>query len=1060
MTTRLEPPSPGMMVEVRGRHYVVSDVRRSELPTDPMALLRQSEPNHIVELSSVEDDGLGEELQVIWEVEPGVRPYERLELPEPNSFDTPARLDAFIDAVRWGAVSSADVKALQSPFRSGIEIEDYQLDPVVRSLQMPRVNLLIGDGTGLGKTIEAGLVAQELVLRHRVRTILIICPASLVYQWRDQMLDKFGLEFRVVDSELMKTLRRSRGLHVNPWSHFPRLITSIDFLKRERPMRLFREVLPAEGQSIFPRRFDLMIVDEAHNVAPSGAGRYATDSLRTTAIRALAPHFEHKLFLTATPHNGYQESFSALLELVDDQRFFRGVEPDRKQLAAVMVRRLKDELTKRWDGTSRFATRDIVPIEVDYTDEERRAHALLEKYAALRRKNAASQEEVFASEFVLKLLKKRMFSSPQAFLSTLETHERSIASAKKRAAIRKPTVSVLKKQIEQMDEDYAVDEAYEEATNEAVDSAVRLFRSLDEEEQKLLNQMKDYARCVSAKGDSKSAKLIAWLHEHIKPKNGKWSDERVLIFTEYRATQKWLHALLVSHGLADAERLNEMYGGLDDEKREVIKAAFMAPPDKSPVRILLATDAASEGIDLHNYCHWMIHYEIPWSPTRMEQRNGRLDRHGQKAPVVEIFHFAGRGFDKTAIDPRGKPGELEGDLEFLARMAIKVNQIREDLGKVGPVIATQVEEAMLGRRVRLDTATAERDAEPVRRMLKFERNLREQVEALRQRLDESRRELRISPENVRAIVEIGLQMAGQPPLQETTLKGVSKPAFKVPALAGSWSACLNGLHDKFTGELRPITFDHDVAAGRHDVVLCHLNHRLVAMCLRVLRAEVWATAGASKLNRVATRIVPTKHFTTPDAIGVVAYGRLVVIGQDSVRLHEELIHFGGFIREGRFRRFDSLAQMTELIDHATNESAPPAVEDRLRQLWPSLKDQALAALEARMGDRTKNLESFLNDRANKEIEDITAILAELKASVERELGDYGKAYQPDLFSKEEEDQYRRNESAMRERLRQIPEEIKQETARIRTRFADPQPRLFPVAVMFLVPERLAKESAR
>lgn len=437
MTIRLEPPAPGMMVEVRGRHYVVSNVRRSELPTDPMALLRQSEPNHIVELSSVEDDGLGEELQVIWEVEPGVRPYERLELPEPNSFDTPARLDAFIDAVRWGAVSSADVKALQSPFRSGIEIEDYQLDPVVRSLQMPRVNLLIGDGTGLGKTIEAGLVAQELVLRHRVRTILIICPASLVYQWRDQMLDKFGLEFRVVDSELMKTLRRSRGLHVNPWSHFPRLITSIDFLKRERPMRLFREVLPAEGESIFPRRFDLMIVDEAHNVAPSGAGRYATDSLRTTAIRALAPHFEHKLFLTATPHNGYQESFSALLELVDDQRFARGVEPDRKQLAAIMVRRLKDELTKRWDGTSRFASRDIVPIEVAYTDEERRAHGLLEKYAALRRKNAASQEEVFASEFVLKLLKKRMFSSPQAFLSTLETHERSIASAKKRAAIRK-----------------------------------------------------------------------------------------------------------------------------------------------------------------------------------------------------------------------------------------------------------------------------------------------------------------------------------------------------------------------------------------------------------------------------------------------------------------------------------------------------------------------------------------------------------------------------------------------------------------------------------------------
>jgi superfamily II DNA or RNA helicase len=127
----------------------------------------------------------------------------------------------------------------------------------------------------------------------------------------------------------MKDLRRTRGLHTNPWSHFPRLITSIDFLKRDRPMRLFRETLPAEGEPAFPRKYDLLIVDEAHNVAPSGAGRYAIDSLRTAAIRTLVPHFEHKLFLTATPHNGYRESFAALLELLDDQRFHRNLEkPD------------------------------------------------------------------------------------------------------------------------------------------------------------------------------------------------------------------------------------------------------------------------------------------------------------------------------------------------------------------------------------------------------------------------------------------------------------------------------------------------------------------------------------------------------------------------------------------------------------------------------------------------------------------------------------------------------------------------------------------------------------
>jgi len=152
----------------------------------------------------------------------------------------------------------------------------------------------------LGKTIEAGLVCQELLIRNRARKILIVCPAALQVQWRDQMRDKFGLEFRIVDSELFKTLRRERGLHVNPWTHFPRLITSIDFLKRDRPMRLFSEQLPAHGESMYPRRFDLLILDEAHNVAPSTKGRYATDSQRTQPA-AHCSALEHNSFFGDSP---------------------------------------------------------------------------------------------------------------------------------------------------------------------------------------------------------------------------------------------------------------------------------------------------------------------------------------------------------------------------------------------------------------------------------------------------------------------------------------------------------------------------------------------------------------------------------------------------------------------------------------------------------------------------------------------------------------------------------------------------------------------------------------
>ena len=169
---------------------------------------------------------------MVWELEPGTSVQQSLSLPEPSGFDPPSRLEGFLNAVRWGAASTADIRSIQSPFRSGIDIEDYQLDPVVRAIQMPRVNLLIADDVGLGKTIEAGNGdSLELVLRHRARTALIVCPSSLQIQWRDQMRDKFGLEFRTVDSDLMKELRRTRGLHVNPWTHYPRLITSIDSLE-------------------------------------------------------------------------------------------------------------------------------------------------------------------------------------------------------------------------------------------------------------------------------------------------------------------------------------------------------------------------------------------------------------------------------------------------------------------------------------------------------------------------------------------------------------------------------------------------------------------------------------------------------------------------------------------------------------------------------------------------------------------------------------------------------------------------------------------------------------
>lgn len=1048
-TVAAPPPEQGQLVQVRSRPWVVNEVKPSSLPTPAMEL-PVAQQQTLLTLSSVEDDGLGEEVQVVWEIEPGAKLIERVALPEPTGFDSPDKLDAFLDAVRWGAASTADHKNIQSPFRSGIEIEDYQLDPVVRAIQMPRVNLLIADDVGLGKTIEAGMVGLELIIRHRARKILVVCPSALQIQWRDQMRDKFGLDFRIVDSSLMRELRRRRGIHVNPWAHFPRLITSIDFLKRERPLRLFRETLPAPGEPIYPRKYDLLIIDEAHNCAPSGAGRYADDSLRTQALRELAPHFEHKLFLTATPHNGYRESFSALLELLDNQRFSRGTEPDRKQLEAVMVRRLKSDPTFAFNhlGIRRFPPRILEPIEVPYTGEEREIHAALRQYTKMRSSRAEGAAERFATEFVLKTLKKRLFSCPAAFLATLERHEQSLHTAKKKAA--KPTYKTLQLELDRMDEEYADDGEYDEATADALDTATRLFAEPTADEEALLKKMKEWARRARGQRDSKVQQLVAWLKEHLKP-GGKWSKERVIIFTEYRATQNWLQEVLSVEGFTDGDRLLTMYGGMDPEKREEVKAAFQTSPDISPVRILLATDAASEGLDFQNFCSRLIHYEIPWNPNRMEQRNGRVDRHGQKADKVLVYHFVGKGYKERASRQfSGTVSDMEADLEFLMRVALKIETIREDLGKVGTVIAEQVEEAMLGRRTTLNTEKAEKEAEPIRKMLKFERDLQKQVQALMEQYRETRKELRLSPENIRQVVTVGLALAGQPPLITTKTQD-NKPCFQLPPLKGSWAACAEGLEHPHTKDIRPITFDESMSKGRDDVVLVHLNHHLPQMCLRLLRAEVWAERGRSKLQRVTARVVPNDVL---DAPAVVAHARLVVIGGDSYRLHEEIIATGGFIKDQKWGGRLNVGQTESALAGAVTKEPSAVVKAKLLELYPTLTSSLASALEARMKQMVDGLQKKLADRADKEAKDIEYILTELKRSIEAELKD--PAYiQPLLFDDPEQERFERNKDAMRARAKEIPDEIKRETEAIRARFADPQARMFPVAVTFLIPEKMA-----
>lgn len=1028
-------PEPGQIVEVRGLRYTVTNVQYTA------TYEQRGTGRHFVSLTCIEDESLGQELQVFWDLEIGARLYQLREFPYPRGFDTPKKLEAFLDAVRWGTSSRTDLRNIQSPFRSAIEIEDYQLDPVIRAVQMPRVNLLIADDVGLGKTIEAGLVAQELIIRQKVRTIIIVCPSALQIQWQEQMRDKFGLDFPIVNSEFMKWLRRRRGIHVNPWTHFPRLITSIDYIKRDQPLRLIQSVLPQAGESIYPRRFDLLIVDEAHNIAPSGTGNYAIDSQRTRAIRLLVPHFEHKLFLTATPHNGYPESFTALLELLDSQRFARGVTPDHQQLHQVMVRRLKRELPPKWDGTPRFPKRHLEAIPVAYSELEKQAHIRLHTYTKLRQRHLEDVVVSTATEFVIKLLKKRLFSSPAAFLTTLEQHRHTLAGIATNPQRSKPKLSILRKQLEELTEEFASDEVSELCTSEAIATTTSCLTPLSPEEAEIIDFLHNWAVEASRQPDSKAVKLLHWLNHH--------PEQRVIIFTEYRTTQKWLYELLTNEGLAKGERLMTLYGGMKSEEREKIKAAFQASPELAPVRILLATDAASEGLDLQNHCAHLIHYEIPWNPNRLEQRNGRIDRHGQKAEQVNIYHFVDQ--DYSHQKPPTRPGDLGGDLEFLFRAVQKVDHIREDLGKVGPVIASQVEEAMLGKRLFLETSLAEAESEPVRKLLTFERKIKEQIEKFKEQLYETRLNLRFTPENIQSVVQIGLELANQLPLEPVP---ETPGVYNLPELKGSWNAAHQGLAHPHTGEIRPIVFDPDLIKGRDDRVLIHLNHRLVQMCLKVLRIEVWSRQGHQqylhKLHRVSGRVIPPGISEFP---AVIVHGRLLILGGNYQNLHEEVITAGGILKEGKYSSLN-VSEVEKLLEHASLDPLPLNLQQRLASLWDVYYHPLRRSLEKRMSDRLKSLDNSLTKLCETEIKKITTVLTELQNAIAKELQQAQQPQQLELFSLTEREQFERNRSSLTARLAEIPAEIEQETQLIRQRFAEPTPRLFPLAITYLVPKNL------
>ena len=745
-----------------------------------------------------------------------------------KGFDDPELFAAYLRTLSWNCVTATDPNLFQAPFRAGIRIDAYQLEPLHKALRLPRVNLFIADDVGLGKTIEAGLIARELLLRRRIDRIVVACPPSMLDQWRDEMETLFGLAFTILDRTYLTRMRRERGFSVNPWTTHSRFLVSHRLLIDEAYASGLRDWLGEFAPQ------SLLILDEAHNAAPSSGVRYAIDSQITRAVRDIAPRFEHRLFLSATPHNGHSNSFSALLEILDPQRFCRGVRVLKGQLEEIMVRRLKSDVRA----------------------------------------------------LVIGGLQKRLLSSIEAFAGTLAVHRKSVERALKEARESENLSQTLLADLERMtaggDPDAAVFEtAGEDDGTETADGAPDLSelefeermarataassgagraakRAALERELALVNEMREIAEANRHAADPRMRKIVAWIGANMCPRLSatagpppEWNDRRLLVFTEYEDTRRYLELRLreaVAHTDRAVERIAVFSGMTSRQKREDIKHAFNIEPQDHPLRILIATDAAREGLNLQRHCLDLFHFDLPWNPSRLDQRNGRIDRKLQPAGEVfcRYFVYTQRPEDRVLEVLVKKAERIREELGSVAK--VLEGRLAENIGKEGMRRGKLDELADFIRNAAVDarrqTAAAELEDTRLR-----QDKLQEEVGALRNRLERSRRHIGISAAQFRQTLSMSLRLAGASAITETAPNRARERGaprtFDFPAddnaLARDpgWAAALDTLRERrrrgeSMGEwrrrarVRPVAFEHTGRLGENAVQL-HLEHRAALM---------------------------------------------------------------------------------------------------------------------------------------------------------------------------------------------------------------------------------------
>lgn len=549
---------------------------------------------------------------------------------------------------------------------SNVEPLPHQITAVYESM-LPRQPLryVLADDPGAGKTIMAGLFIRELLMRADAKRVLIVAPGSLVEQWQDELYEKFGLTFSLFSREQVEQSRSG-----NPFEDMDLMVARVDQLSRSEDLQ----------EKLRLSRWDLIVVDEAHKLSANYFGNKVNKTKRFQLGELLGSITRHFLLMTATPHNGKEEDFQLFMSLLDSDRFYGKFRGDGKTGAhkvdvTDLMRRMVKEDMLRFNGTRLFPERKAYTVNYRLSDLEAALYAAVTEYVK-EEMNRADQLQDGARKgtvgFALTALQRRLASSPEAIFKSLQRRKIKLKRRVEEEKLRHRGELAQTRLTDFLKDGFITDDIWDaddslapedyENLEEAVVDQATAAQTIQELEAEIiiLEGLEEQARQVVHSGqDRKWDELSKLLQNTPEMHDDSGRQRKLILFTEHRDTLNYL-AIKIRGLMGNEESVVMIHGGVKREERRKVQELFRNDP---AVRVLLATDAAGEGVNLQN-ANLMVNYDLPWNPNRLEQRFGRIHRIGQ----TEVCHL----WNMVAAETR------EGDV--FQRLFEKLEVEREALG--------------------------------------------------------------------------------------------------------------------------------------------------------------------------------------------------------------------------------------------------------------------------------------------------------------------------------------------------------------------------------------------